>query len=59
MTAHLGVRINAAFEPKVKRTLDIAPLIPEISVGMEGAVEYGTARSLLALAASMTTASRG
>jgi penicillin-binding protein 2 len=38
----------AAFEPKVKRTLDIAPLIPEISVGMEGAVEYGTARSLRA-----------
>jgi penicillin-binding protein 2 len=38
----------AAFEPKVKRTLDIAPLIPEISVGMEGAVQYGTARSLRA-----------
>jgi penicillin-binding protein 2 len=38
----------AAFEPKVKRTLDIAPLIPEISDGMEGAVEYGTARSLRA-----------
>ncbi len=38
----------AAFEPKVKRTLDIAPLIPEISVGMEGAVNYGTARSLRA-----------
>jgi penicillin-binding protein 2 len=38
----------AAFEPKVKRTLDIAPLIPEISVGMEGAVDYGTARSLRA-----------
>jgi penicillin-binding protein 2 len=37
-----------AFEPKVKRTLDIAPLIPEISVGMEGAVQYGTARSLRA-----------
>jgi membrane carboxypeptidase/penicillin-binding protein len=36
------------FEPKVKRTLDIAPLIPEISVGMEGAVQYGTARSLRA-----------
>ena len=36
----------ATFEPKVKRTLDIAPLIPEISVGMEGAVQYGTARSL-------------
>jgi beta-lactamase class D len=38
----------AAFEPRVKRTLDIAPLIPEISVGMEGAVQYGTARSLRA-----------
>jgi membrane carboxypeptidase/penicillin-binding protein len=38
----------AAFEPKVKRTLDIAPLIPEISVGMQGAVQYGTARSLRA-----------
>jgi penicillin-binding protein 2 len=38
----------ASFEPKVKRTLNIAPLIPEISVGMEGAVEYGTARSLRA-----------
>jgi penicillin-binding protein 2 len=36
----------ATFQPKVKRTLNIAPLIPEISVGMEGAVEYGTARSL-------------
>jgi membrane carboxypeptidase/penicillin-binding protein len=38
----------AAFEPKVKRTLEIAPLIPEISVGMQGAVQYGTARSLRA-----------
>jgi penicillin-binding protein 2 len=38
----------ATFEPKVKRMLNIAPLIPEISVGMEGAVEYGTARSLRA-----------
>jgi penicillin-binding protein 2 len=38
----------STFEPKVKRTLDIAPLIPEISVGMEGAVQYGTARSLRA-----------
>lgn len=37
-----------AFEPKVKRTLDIAPLIPEISQGMQGAVQYGTARSLRA-----------
>ncbi len=38
----------ANFEPKVKRTLNIAPLIPEISVGMQGAVDYGTARSLRA-----------
>jgi penicillin-binding protein 2 len=38
----------ANFEPKVKRVLNIAPLIPEISVGMEGAVDYGTARSLRA-----------
>jgi penicillin-binding protein 2 len=34
----------ANFEPRVKRHLDIAPLIPEISDGMAGAVEYGTAR---------------
>ena len=34
------------FQPRVKRTLDIANLIPEVSVGMEGAVDYGTARSL-------------
>ncbi|MGA8150642.1 MAG: penicillin-binding transpeptidase domain-containing protein [Terriglobales bacterium] len=36
----------ANFEPRVKRRLDIAPLIPEISDGMAGAVNYGTARSL-------------
>jgi penicillin-binding protein 2 len=36
----------ANFQPVVKRRLDIAPLIPEISDGMEGAVEFGTARSL-------------
>jgi penicillin-binding protein 2 len=36
----------ANFQPRVKRTLDIAPLIPEISDGMAGAVQYGTARSL-------------
>jgi penicillin-binding protein 2 len=36
------------FEPKVKRLLDIAPLIPEMRDGMEGAVDYGTARSLRA-----------
>jgi penicillin-binding protein 2 len=34
--------------PKVKRTLDIAPLIPEMRDGLEGAVNYGTARSLRA-----------
>jgi cell division protein FtsI/penicillin-binding protein 2 len=34
------------FKPRVKRTLDIKPLIPQISAGMEGAVDYGTARSL-------------
>jgi beta-lactamase class D len=36
----------ADFEPRVKRHLDIAPLIPEISDGMAGAVNFGTARSL-------------
>jgi cell division protein FtsI/penicillin-binding protein 2 len=36
----------ASFTPKVKRRLDIGPLIPEISDGMSGAVEYGTARLL-------------
>jgi penicillin-binding protein 2 len=36
----------ANFQPRVKRTLDIANLIPEVTVGMEGAVDYGTARSL-------------
>src|SRR5258707_12429587 len=36
----------ANFQPRVKRTLDIAPLIPEISDGMAGAVQFGTARSL-------------
>ena len=36
----------ANFTPKVKRYLDIAPLIPEVSVGMLGATQYGTARSL-------------
>ncbi|MBV9304333.1 MAG: penicillin-binding protein [Acidobacteriaceae bacterium] len=32
------------FVPKIKRTLDIADLIPQIKPGMVGAVEYGTAR---------------
>ena len=34
------------FQPRIKRQLDIAPLIPEMVLGMMGAVEYGTARSL-------------
>ena len=36
----------AGFQPRVKRHLDIDELIPEISDGMAGAVNYGTARSL-------------
>lgn len=36
----------ANFEPRVKRHLDIAPIIPELSDGMAGAVSYGTARRL-------------
>lgn len=38
----------AAFEPRVKRTLDIARYVPELEDGMAGAVEYGTARRLRA-----------
>ena len=38
----------ANFQPRVKRYLDIAPLIPEVSVGMLGATQYGTARRLRA-----------
>ncbi|HWG49113.1 MAG TPA: penicillin-binding transpeptidase domain-containing protein, partial [Candidatus Acidoferrales bacterium] len=34
------------FEPRVKRELAIADVIPEMQDGMMGAVEYGTARSL-------------
>jgi penicillin-binding protein 2 len=34
------------FEPRVKRQLDIGPLVPEIAEGMTGAVQYGTARRL-------------
>jgi len=36
----------ANFQPRVKRHLDIGPVIPEISDGMAGAVEYGTAKSV-------------
>jgi cell division protein FtsI/penicillin-binding protein 2 len=32
------------FQPKVKRYLNIADLVPSIKPGMMGAVEYGTAR---------------
>src|SRR6185437_9396487 len=37
------------FTPKVKRTLNIAPVLPELLPGMQGAVaaRYGTAHSLL------------
>jgi penicillin-binding protein 2 len=38
----------AAFQPRVKRTLDIARFVPEVEDGMAGAVEYGTARRLRA-----------
>jgi cell division protein FtsI/penicillin-binding protein 2 len=34
------------YQPRVKRHLDIAQLLPEMSDGMAGAVEYGTARSV-------------
>ncbi len=36
----------AAFQPRVKRTLDIAKYRTDLEDGMAGAVEYGTARSL-------------
>ncbi len=36
----------AGFQPVIKRHLDIASAIPELSDGMAGAVRYGTARSL-------------
>ncbi len=38
----------ATFQPRVKRTLDIARFVPDLQDGMAGAVEYGTARSLRA-----------
>ena len=36
----------ANFQPKLKRTLDIANYIPDMADGMGGAVRYGTARSV-------------
>jgi len=38
----------AAFQPRIKRTLDIARFVPDLEDGMAGAVEYGTARRLRA-----------
>ena len=38
----------ANYQPRVKRTLDIARFVPDLQDGMAGAVEYGTARSLRA-----------
>ena len=37
-----------SYQPRIKRTLDIAKIIPEIQDGMHAAVQYGTARSLKA-----------
>lgn len=37
----------ASFQPRLKRQLDIAPLIPEISDGMAGAVQYGDRKSVV------------
>jgi beta-lactamase class D len=36
----------AGFQPRVKRHLDIKPVLPDLSDGLAGAVEYGTARSV-------------
>ncbi len=36
----------ADFTPRIKRTLNIGPLIPQMTDGMAGAVRYGTARAL-------------
>lgn len=38
----------ASYQPHVKRKLNIGPLIPEMSVGMEDVVRYGTGRSVRA-----------
>ena len=38
----------AAFQPRVKRRLDIARFVPDMQDGMAGAEEYGTARRLRA-----------
>ena len=38
----------AALQPRIKRTLDIGPLVPEMVDGMYGATAFGTARRLRA-----------
>jgi len=38
----------STFQPRVKRTLEIAALLPEMLDGMHAAVQYGTARRLRA-----------
>ncbi len=38
----------AEFQPRVKRTLNIARYVPDLQDGMAGAVQYGTARRLRA-----------
>ncbi len=38
----------ASFQPRVKRQLDIAPLLPAMSVGMTDVVKFGTGRTVLA-----------
>ena len=38
----------ASFQPRIKRTLEIARYLPDLEDGMAGAVEYGTARRLRA-----------
>jgi membrane carboxypeptidase/penicillin-binding protein len=35
-----------SFQPKVKRHLDIRPILPEIQPGMAGSVQYGTGRNV-------------
>jgi penicillin-binding protein 2 len=39
----------ASFVPRIKRRLDIENQIPEVQPGMRGAVQYGTARRIMAL----------
>lgn len=34
------------FQPRLKRALDIASYLPELTIGLGGAVEYGTAKNL-------------